>query len=189
VSGPRCWTHPTVKPAARSDPAGRSAGLLQSGKCGAGERGHFPEGLTGSGINDLTVGPLRLMGRLSPAAQGLPLMARASLLLVRIAGKSPAFAMLIWRLEDARVGCARENSQRFGSDSCQTPVSHRHVARPIEWRESSRSGAMVPVTSDFIAACVPRSPASRLFGGNDCISLLVVVVAAIHSSSVDCPLW
>jgi hypothetical protein len=38
-----------------------------------------PAGPDGSGVNGLTLGPLRLLGRLSPAGLGLPQVTRASL--------------------------------------------------------------------------------------------------------------
>jgi hypothetical protein len=39
--------------------------------------GSRPEGPDGPGVNGLTPGPLRLLGRLSPAGQGLPQVTRA----------------------------------------------------------------------------------------------------------------
>jgi hypothetical protein len=60
---------PSVQPAARPDPPGPSAVrslavvvTVAGAPC--------PEGPAGSGVNGLTPGPLRLLGRLSPAGQG-----------------------------------------------------------------------------------------------------------------------
>jgi hypothetical protein len=51
--------------------------------------GSRPEGPDGSGVNGWTLGPLRLLGRLSPAGQGLPWVTRASLSL----HSQPPFSM------------------------------------------------------------------------------------------------
>ena len=62
---------PSLKPAARPEPAGPSGGPALSGnRCGGGwvEFG----GAGGLGSKRLDPGALRLLGRLSPAGQGLP---------------------------------------------------------------------------------------------------------------------
>jgi hypothetical protein len=62
---------PNVKPATRPDPSGPSAHrswvVIVTVASGLG-----PKGPDGPGVNGLTPGPLRLLGRLSPAGQGLP---------------------------------------------------------------------------------------------------------------------
>jgi hypothetical protein len=60
---------PRVKPAARPDPSGPSAHRSLSSGRHHGMQAR-PEGPDGSGVNGLTLGPLRLLGRLSPAGQG-----------------------------------------------------------------------------------------------------------------------
>jgi hypothetical protein len=80
---------PNVKPAARPDPASPSAGLLLSGESDADEWVACG-GAGGIGSNGLTPGPLRLLGRLSPAGQGPAVITRASLSLHRRWHKSKA---------------------------------------------------------------------------------------------------
>jgi hypothetical protein len=60
---------PASSPLARPDPPGPSAfQLLSSDRRVAGQS--RTEGPDGSGVNGLTLGPLRLLGRLSPAGHG-----------------------------------------------------------------------------------------------------------------------
>jgi hypothetical protein len=59
---------PNVKPAARPDPSGPSADRSLGSDRHHG-RGSRPEGPDGSGVNGLTPGPLRLLGRALPAGQ------------------------------------------------------------------------------------------------------------------------
>jgi hypothetical protein len=62
---------PTSSPLARPDPSGPSALVLCVVIVTVASESR-PEGPDGSGVNGLTLGPLRLLGRLSPAGQGLP---------------------------------------------------------------------------------------------------------------------
>ena len=58
-----------VQPAARPNPPGPSGGLIVWAVIVTMASGSRPEGPDGSGVNGLTPGPLRLLGRLSPAGQ------------------------------------------------------------------------------------------------------------------------
>jgi hypothetical protein len=68
---------PASSPLTRPDPCGPSARRLWAAIVTV--AGDHVEGPHGSGVNGWTPGPLPLLGRLSPAGQGLPDMARASL--------------------------------------------------------------------------------------------------------------
>ena len=65
---------PSVKPAARPDPPGVVEQLVVTVASGS-----PPEGPDGSGVNGLTPGPLRLLGRRCRQAKGLPQVTRAYL--------------------------------------------------------------------------------------------------------------
>jgi hypothetical protein len=72
---------PSVKPAARPQSRRPLRGTILESSHHDGT-GSGPEGPTGLGVNGLTLGPLRLLGQLTPAGQGLPLGTRASLSLI-----------------------------------------------------------------------------------------------------------